>query len=116
ISHDLAVVSAIANRVAVIHRGRIVEQGPIREVFEAPQDPYTRMLLEAVPRPDHRIVTTQPEAHADPLLAAQKIGVVYGRKSFLASLLGRAQDRFTGNREVSLTIRPGEILGIVGES
>ena len=69
-----------------------------------------RVVLTEQLTKKERSDTTQPEAHAGPLLAAQKIGVVYGRKSFLASLLGRAQDRFTGNREVSLTIRPGEIL------
>jgi len=116
ISHDLAVVSAIANRVAVIHRGHIVETGPIGDVFARPRDSYTKMLLEAVPRPGHRIVATQPDAQSAPLLAADRIGVTYGRKSFVSSLLGRAQERFAGNREVSLTIRPGEILGIVGES
>lgn len=49
ISHDLGVVSTIAHRVAVMHRGRIVETGPVSEVFSNPADAYTRTLLEAVP-------------------------------------------------------------------
>ncbi|WP_421725055.1 ABC transporter ATP-binding protein [Bauldia sp.] len=52
ISHDMAVVERIAHRVAVMRQGRIVELGPRRAVFEAPQHPYTRQLLDAVPIAD----------------------------------------------------------------
>ncbi|MCV9906992.1 ATP-binding cassette domain-containing protein [Brucella sp. HL-2] len=51
ISHDLGVVRAITDRVAVIYRGNIVEEGPTNEVFDNPQHEYTRALVDAVPKP-----------------------------------------------------------------
>jgi oligopeptide/dipeptide ABC transporter ATP-binding protein len=54
VSHDLAVVRLLADRVVVMYLGRIVEAGPVAEVFASPGHPYTRALLASVPRPDRR--------------------------------------------------------------
>ena len=52
ISHDLGVIRYICDDVAVIYRGKLVEQGPVGEIFENPKSDYTRMLLDAMPDPD----------------------------------------------------------------
>ncbi|MGV1760963.1 nickel ABC transporter ATP-binding protein NikE [Rhizobium sp. A22-96] len=116
ISHDLALLSRAAKRVAVMRRGEIVEQGAINDIFGTPRQDYTRELLAAVPRPDKRLLETRPSYQAEPLMEVENVSVHYGRKPFLAALTGRTFERFAGNRAVTLSVQPGEILGIVGES
>ena len=60
ISHDMAVVARLCDRIAVMHRGRIVECGPVTAVIEAPRHPYTRSLLDAVPRLGRRRTGQKP--------------------------------------------------------
>jgi peptide/nickel transport system ATP-binding protein len=108
ISHDLALVSRIADRVAVLERGRIVEEAPAADMFRAPTHPYTRRLVQAVPRPDRRLVFDTPQETM--VLSGRGLGVRYGR----ARLFGRTQ--VTGASGISLDVHAGEILGIVGES
>ena len=50
VSHDLSVVRHMTDRVLIMQHGKIVEEGPTREVFKAPQHPYTRLLLDSIPR------------------------------------------------------------------
>jgi len=115
ISHDLGLVARIADRVSVIHKGRIVESGPVSEVFRNPKDGYTRALMAAVPRPDNRIAVPPPTIEV-PVLQVRDISVRYGDPGWLARLLGSDGNLFYGAQEVGFDIRPGELLGLVGAS
>ncbi|MBD8664438.1 ABC transporter ATP-binding protein [Rhizobium sp. CFBP 8752] len=116
ISHDLALVARTAGRVAVIKRGEIVEQGTTREIFTNPQQDYTRELINAVPDPSRRLMNDDVAPTDKPLVEVENVSVHFGRKPFLSALTGRKTERVTGNNAISLSISPGEILGIVGES
>ena len=61
ITHDLAVVDMLADRVMVMHKGRIVEHGDTEDIMQHPQDPYTRKLLASLPVPDARAQRAHPE-------------------------------------------------------
>lgn len=109
ISHDLKLVSRVADRVTVIKRGTIVETGPTQSVYETPKAEYTRDLLDAIPQADKRL--TQDDVGENDLLAARDITVRYGRTRLFGST-----PQFIGAKDVSLSVRRGEILGVVGES
>jgi ABC-type oligopeptide transport system ATPase subunit len=65
ISHDMGVVRYLADRVAVMYRGRMVEMGPVERIFEAPQHEYTKSLLRAVLQPDPSGRASNRDAHAE---------------------------------------------------
>ncbi|KPI19096.1 ABC transporter related protein [Actinobacteria bacterium OK074] len=114
ISHDLAVVARLADRIAVMKDGRFVEQGPAAEVLRAPRHPYTRLLLDAVPGSRRRTATGKTggrgEAGADRPVVVEARGLV---KRFRRPA---GQGTFTAVDGVSFTLRAGETLGVVGES
>jgi len=108
ITHDFGVVAEIADRVAVMQHGRIVEQGPARQVLDAPQHPYTQALIAAVP---HRMVKPSV-SDAPPVLELFEV-----RKTFYrgGSFLGRGAP-VTAVDSASLIVRRGQTVGLVGES
>ena len=109
ITHDFGVVSEIADRVVVMQRGRIVEQGTKAEILAAPREAYTQMLIAAVPSlvPPVRVPITSQIT-----LETIKLNKTYGGRSFFKPS-GRVVKAAT---DVSFQIRRGETLGIVGES
>ena len=110
ITHDFGVVADVADRVVVLRHGKVVEHGTVEEVLRNPREPYTRELIDAVPKA--RVKNRETAAHAAPLL-----DVVELRKTFRVK-----RGWFQPPREVvaadgiSLTLHEGETLAVVGES
>ncbi|MEV0071339.1 ABC transporter ATP-binding protein [Amycolatopsis sp. NPDC050768] len=102
ITHNMGVVADVADRVLVLRSGRLVEEAPTAELFSSPRAAYTRELLAAVPRLGAGEHADAVAAPGKPVLALTDIVVEYGGK--------RAVD------SVSLSVGPGEIVGLVGES
>ncbi len=134
ITHDLGVVANMADEVVVVYDGRVVEAGPVDEIFRNPQHEYLKALLKATPHfdmaPDERLVAlrggnraaiqlkdrtgkrAQPQER--PLLTVSNLSKVYHLKK--ASLFGGEVRAIRAVDDVSFTIRRGECLGLVGES
>ncbi|MFI8634124.1 ABC transporter ATP-binding protein [Microbacterium sp. NPDC077663] len=117
ITHDLGLAAERAARVVVMHRGRIVEQGPARQILEQPQHPYTQSLVKAAPsvavarlRPEAFTAST-PDAAPKPV---DNIVEVEGLTK-LYKVRGQKED-FAAVRDVSFSIPRGETVAIVGES
>ncbi|NAW87631.1 ABC transporter ATP-binding protein [Photobacterium halotolerans] len=109
ITHDLGVVRHFADDVVVMCKGEVVEAGHVDKVFHAPEHPYTKMLLDAEPKPGE----VSDKHHAPVILDAQDIKVSYVLKS---NWLGQPIEHLDAVKGISLTLRQGETLGIVGES
>jgi peptide/nickel transport system ATP-binding protein len=109
ITHDMGVVAEIADRVAVMRGGRLVETGSLDAILRTPQMEYTRNLLSSVPSLVPR--APRPETREPVVLEANELGKVYRERSFL----GKTRE-VTAAANVTLTLRKGRTLGIVGES
>jgi microcin C transport system ATP-binding protein len=109
ITHDLGIVRKMADRVCVMTKGRIVEQGPVAQVFDNPQHSYTQHLLSAEPK-------GQP-VEADPAAAEiLKLDDVKVHFPVKRGVLRRTVGHIRAVDGVSLTLREGHTIGLVGES
>jgi peptide/nickel transport system ATP-binding protein len=109
ITHDLAVVADVADRLAIMHRGEVVEAGPTGDVLREMRHPYTRALFAASSHQPDRL----PRLARAPLL--QVASVVREYPGARHGLFGR-DPPFRAVRDVSFTLHHGESLGLVGES
>ncbi len=109
ITHDLGIVRKVAQRVAVMKDGKIVETGATQEVFDNPQHPYTQMLLAAEPtgRPDPVPVDTKP------LIEGRGVRVWFPvKRGFFKRTVGYIK----ACTDIDIDLSSGETLGVVGES
>ena len=126
ITHDMGIVAEVADEVAVMRAGRIVEQGPVVDIFHAARHPYTRRLLASTLKLEQPAAPRVAAAAAQaagvpdlpstvaPILSVRGLSKVYGARR---SLFGRGGGpALTAVDDVSLDLYPGENLGIVGES
>ncbi|NII83331.1 ABC transporter ATP-binding protein [Pedobacter sp. SG908] len=146
ISHDLGVVNEIADDLAVMYRGEIVEQGPAKSIFENPQHPYTKGLLACRPSPGLQLKklpvvadflsgkVDDASAHlqaSNQLTTAEIVGrreKLYVQKPLLqikdlctwypihSGLFGKTTDYVKAVDQLNFEVFPGETLGLVGES
>lgn len=135
ITHDMGVVASIADRVLVMHRGQAVESGAVADILSAPQHPYTRALLAAVPRlgamkgqalpqklplvsPDSGQTQVWPPQStipqgAKPILEVRDLVTRFPLRS---GIFNRVRREVHAVERVSFDLRPGETLSLVGES
>ncbi|MEK9612831.1 MAG: ABC transporter ATP-binding protein [Flavobacteriaceae bacterium] len=136
ISHDLALVKQLADRVIVMYQGTIVESGNAKAIFQTPQHPYTQGLLNARPKMEQRlnrlptlidfqkgsfkpVILSSHERkkhhqkiyQQEPLLQVQNLEKIYAKKS-----LWGTQKTFQALHRLDFELYPGETLGLVGES
>ena len=115
ITHNMGVVADLADSVAVMYHGKIIERAPVRELFANPREDYTKKLLGAVPRLGTKslsVITPAAELEAmretTPVVEADGLEVTYPGR------LGAPS--FTAVKGVSFQIHKGEVFGLVGES
>ena len=129
ITHDMAVVAQMADRVVVMFRGKKVEEGTVEEIFENPQHPYTKALLAAVPKLGE--MTGKPYPEPMKLLGSEdkEIVPIKGREEVLLSVknlttrfpvqggfLRRTVANVHAVEDLSFTLNKGQTLSLVGES
>jgi len=133
ITHDLGVVAEIADRVAILYKGNLLEQGTTKEIFTNPSHPYTKALIACRPAlhpkgeklpvvsdfMDGKTATHTIREHVytklqnEPFIRVEQLSVKFPTKT---NLLGKPLSYFTAVDDVSLHINKGETVGLVGES
>ncbi|MEL7150540.1 MAG: ABC transporter ATP-binding protein [Pseudomonadota bacterium] len=130
ITHDMAVVAQMADRVVVMFRGNKVEEGPVEQIFEAPQHPYTKALLAAVPKLGEMAGTTAPmrltlmgdgHSEAEPILPKEDkvlldVKHLTTRFAVKGGLFRRTVANVHAVEDVSFQVKAGQTLSLVGES
>ncbi|HEX3505890.1 MAG TPA: ABC transporter ATP-binding protein [Xanthobacteraceae bacterium] len=109
ITHDLGIVRKIAQNVCVMKDGKIVEAGPVEQVFAKPQHPYTKALLAAEPKPD----PAPPQPNAPVVLETDDLKVWF---PILRGLMRKTVGHVKACDGLTISLRQGETLGVVGES
>lgn len=138
VTHNMGVVAQIADRVTIMHRGKVVETGSTAEVLRRPKAPYSKALIGAVPRVDIRLdrfpvlgeegkgraaeardalrakaERTDETSDSAPILSVENLCVDYVTSGWLPGSKGH---RFRAVDGVSFSVRSGEVFGLVGES
>jgi ABC-type glutathione transport system ATPase component len=120
ITHDMGVIAQTADRIVVMHRGKIVETGSVGDIIRRPREPYTVKLIQSIPTIERR--EGAAASHATPAVAEAYVQVhelvrdfEIGKGSFTRLLPGKAE-MFRAVDHVSFSIPRGETFGLVGES
>ena len=113
ITHDLNLVRRFADRVIVMEKGHIVEQGAVDDVFNRPAHAYTKRLIDS--RPERDLDEAEPQASHSPVLAARALRVVYPTP--LPGLKGWfGHGEFVAVKQATFNLHAGQTLGVIGES
>ena len=129
ITHDMAVVAQVADRVVVMYRGNKVEEGTVQEIFENPQHPYTQSLLAAVPRlgemtgkpnPEPMRLMSDPDRDLSPVVGKDEplltVSNLITRFPVKGGFFRQTVANVHAAEDVSFTINKGQTLSLVGES
>ncbi|MFK7874667.1 MAG: ABC transporter ATP-binding protein [Paracoccaceae bacterium] len=129
ITHDMAVVAQMADRVVVMFRGNKVEEGPVEQIFESPQHPYTKALLAAVPKlgemrgksaPEPMVLMGREQGEINPIPGTDEVLLTVKNLTTRFAVKGGFFRRTVANvhavEDLSFSINKGQTLSLVGES
>ncbi len=108
ITHDLGVISKVADKVMVMQKGRVVESGSVKQVLYSPQHQYTKRLLDALP---HLSDLPYAPERQSPIVKVEDVTISYPQSG-----AGRNKQSFQAVKSISLALPKGQIIGLVGES
>jgi ABC-type glutathione transport system ATPase component len=120
ITHDMGVIAQTADRMVVMHHGKVVETGTVGDIIRRPREPYTIKLIQSIPtiqRQDGAVVAAEPANDDGAYVQVKKLvrDFEIGGGGFMKLLPGKTEV-FRAVNEVSFSIPKGETFGLVGES